>query len=91
MTQSDPLWVQVSDALHFIDNVEAIAQIADRFEAAYAPVIATAETDAARQKAIDALGYYLASGATPHKHWALKRDVAERAQAALVELALRVV
>jgi hypothetical protein len=50
-------------------------------------VIATATTEAARRKAIDALWHYLAAGATPRKQWSLSEGEAQRALEALVELA----
>ncbi len=87
MTQDAPIWEQVADALYFVENLAAVAQIADRFEAAYGPVIATAPTEAARRKAIDALWHYLAAGATPRKQWSLSEGEAQRALEALVELA----
>jgi hypothetical protein len=89
VADSTPIWERVADALPFIDNPVALAQIAERFESPYAPVIATATTDAARSKAIDAFWHYLSSGATPHKHWALTKADAQRALDALVELALQ--
>ena len=87
MTEKAPIWERVADALYFIDSPVAIAQIASRFEAAYAPVIATATTEAVRAKAIDALWHYLSAGATPRKHWAFTKGEALRALDALVELA----
>jgi hypothetical protein len=87
MAESAPLWERVADALYFIDNPAALAQIADRFETPYRPTIADATTSAARAKAVEALSHYLASGATPHKQWSLTRDEAERALVALVALA----
>ncbi len=86
MTEKAPIWERVADALHFIDNPVAIAQIADRFEAAYAPVIATATSGVAREKAIDALWHYLAAGATPRKNWAFNKGEAQRSLDALLEL-----
>ncbi|MDA0799507.1 MAG: hypothetical protein O2826_12410 [Chloroflexi bacterium] len=89
MADDVPIWERVADALYFIDDPGAIAQIASRFEAAYAPVIATATTDAVRTKAIEALWHYLSAGATPRKHWALTKGEAQQALDALVDLALR--
>lgn len=88
MPENVPIWERVADALPFIDNPTALAQIADRFESPYGPVIAAAATEAERAKAIDALWHYLASGATPRKHWALTKGEAQQALDALVELAL---
>ena len=89
MTEDAPIWERVADALHFVENPAAVAQIADRFDAAYGPVIATAGTEAERAKAVDALWHYLAAGATPRKPWSLGKAEAQRALDALVELALR--
>jgi hypothetical protein len=87
MAEDAPIWEQVADALYFIESPAAIAQIASRFEAAYAPVIATATTEAARAKAIEALWHYLSAGAAPRKQWALTKAEALQALDALVELA----
>jgi len=87
MAEKVPIWERVADALYFIESPVAIAQIASRFEAAYAPVIATATTDTVRAKAIDALWHYLSAWGTPRKHWALTKEEALRALDALVNLA----
>jgi hypothetical protein len=81
-----PLWERVADALHFIDNPEALADIADRFESEYATAYANATSDAGRDRALGALLAYLSSGATPRKHWSLSRDDAQRAAEALATL-----
>ena len=86
MAENDPIWVRVADALHFVDNPEAVAQIADRFETGYAPAIKDAPDDAAREKAMLALYRYLASGATPRKRWALPKGDPERAFNALLAM-----
>ena len=89
MAENVPIWERVADALPFIDNPAALAQIARRFESPYGPVIAGAATEAGRDKAINALWHYLASGATPRKQWSLTKGEAQQALDALVELALR--
>ena len=89
MTNNTPIWEQVADALHFIDNPSAVAQIADRFDSLYGPVIRTATTEQSRKKAIDALWHYLAAGATPRKPWSLGKGDAQRTLDALVNLALQ--
>lgn len=89
MTNNTPIWEQVADALHFIENPAAVAQIADRFDSLYGPVIGTATTEQARKKAIDALSHYLDAGATPRKPWSLSKGDAQRALGALVDLALQ--
>ena len=86
MTEKDPIWVRVADALPFVENPEAIAQIADRFEVGYGPAIKDAPNEAAREKATLALYHYLAAGATPRKKWSLNKGDPERALNALLEL-----
>lgn len=86
MPEEAPLWERVADALHFIDNPEALADIADRFESEYARAYANATADAGRDRALSALLAYLSSGSTPRKHWSLSRDDAERAVEALSTL-----
>ena len=86
MTEQEPMWVRVADALFFIDDTAAVAQIADRFEAGYLPAIAGARSDAAQERAIDALQRYLATGFTPRKRWALDPDQVQQALAALLAL-----
>lgn len=86
MPENDPMWVRVADALYFVTNPEAVAQIADRFEVGYAPAIRDAPNEAAREKATLALYRYLAAGATPRKKWALAKGDAERALDALLAL-----
>ena len=87
MTEQEPMWIRVADALFFIDDVAAVAQIADRFESGYLPAITGARSDAARERAIDALLRYLETGFTPRKRWALKPGQAQQAVDALVTLA----
>ena len=86
MPEEAPLWERVADALYFIDDPAALADIADRFESEYAVAHANATSDAGRDRALSALLAYLSSGATPRKHWSLSRDDAERAVEALVSL-----
>lgn len=87
MTEQEPMWVRVADALFFIEDTAAVAQIADRFEVGYLPAIAGARTDAARERAIEALHRYLETGYTPRKRWALEAGQPEQALDALVALA----
>jgi hypothetical protein len=81
-----PLWERVADALYFIDNTQALADIADRFESEYATAYANATSDAGRDRALSALLAYLSSGATPRKHWSLSHDDAQHAAQALATL-----
>ena len=87
MTEQEPLWVRVADALYFIEDTAAVAQIASRFEAGYLPAIVGAPNDAAREHAIDALLRYLETGYTPRKRWKLEPGHATQACEALVTLA----
>ena len=87
MAEQEPMWVRVSDALFFIDDLGAVAQIADRFEGGYLPAIVGARSVAARERAIDALQRYLETGFTPRKRWALDAEQAKQALDALVTLA----
>jgi len=84
--ENEPIWVRVADALHFVDNPEAVAQIADRFETGYAPAIRDARSRDARDKATLALYRYLATGATPRKPWSLPKGDPQRALDALLAL-----
>jgi hypothetical protein len=86
MTEQEPMWIRVADALFFIEDTAAVAQIADRFMAGYLPAMAGAQSDAAWERAVDALQRYLATGFTPRKKWALDSDQVERALAALILL-----
>lgn len=86
MTEQEPMWVRVADALYFIDDPAALAQIADRFEAGYRPAISGARSDAARERAVDALYRYLATGVRPRKKWALDAAQAQQALDALLTL-----
>jgi hypothetical protein len=83
MSANEPIWVRVADALHFVDD---LAQIADRFETGYGPALSGATTEAARERAMDALQRYLASSATRRKPWRLSPADAERAAKALADL-----
>ena len=87
MEAQEPMWVRVADALFFIEDVVAVAQIASRFEAGYLPAIAGAPNDIARERAIGALHRYLETGFTPRKRWALEPTQAKLALDALVKLA----
>ncbi|MDA1035904.1 MAG: hypothetical protein O3B65_03370 [Chloroflexi bacterium] len=87
MAEQEPMWVRVADALFFIEDTAAVAQIASRFEAGYLPAITGARSDAARERAIDALMRYLETGYTPRKKWALEPGQVKPALDALVTLA----
>ena len=87
MESQEPMWIRVADALFFVEDVVAVAQVASRFEAGYLPAIAGAQSDIARERAIGALHRYLETGFTPRKKWALEPGHAKLALDALVKLA----
>ena len=77
---------QALHALSFLDDIDAAAQIADRFAIKYGPAYELAPDEAARDRVWGALRHYLVTRPTRRKPWELTGAEAEEAITALEAL-----
>ena len=83
----DELQLRAAEALLFVDDLTAVAQIAQRFAVKYGPLMATAESADVRDRVEIALHHYLTARPTRRRPWMLSPGEAEQTMAALSALA----